>query len=1084
MKKALNILFVMFLLSGTLLFAANEVKVEAPTSDLDANATYGHSGSSADVLFDLQFEWPVGVGGGEAGIETDGNYIYTTKWNGAVFYRYEMDGTYVEEFTVAGAASVRDLAYDGQYFYGAAATTALFEMDFTPGAEVLVSTINAPIAVRGIAYDADADGFWANNWSDQITLFDRGGATLDSFACGVNISYYGFAWENVLPGGPYLWGYSQGGATLNELVQFDIATGLETGVQFDVGSVTGAGAGSAGGLCISDAFVPGKWTICGTSQNIIIWGLELADSAPLDAPGAPTAVTVVPDVGGALTADIDWICPDVQVNGDPLTDLDEMEVYRDDVLIYTDSSPTIGGPGSYADAVPASGTYTYKVLGVNSAGEGLPVVIATWVGEDVPNVVENLLLEQTNPGALSGTLTWDNPTTGLNGGAFNNVILGYHIERSDGVVFEVTGLVTEYVDGTIPAAGIYYYTVQAYNSIGDGGVAESNPVLIADAGLLVMEDFTASVPPTGWEVLGMSPGNWTQSATANAGGTAPEVMFSWTPSFTGFSALATMPLNTTGATTLHIEYMHFLNDFSGAGYTIGVKTTSDGGATWNDAITFSPTGDIGPELVVDDISTPDIGTATCQIGFFFDGYSFDLDYYYIDDVMVSMAAGDPGTIEGTVTLDGGTGDVEDVEVSAGGVTVNPDASGDYEITIAAGTYDVTAVLDGYLEAMEEDVVVVSGAATTGIDFTLEFIPATFDAPVNLAVDDNNLFTWEAPGGGGGTTEELIYDSGVSAGAYSYTGYSMGSQMSPAEPCQILELKIHTSDGTEFNTEGWGWDGAAPTEDLYYQELTTAALDDWVIVDVSGEALMMDGDFVLAFGSLNGDTYMSYDTINNGRAWDHADAGGWGAWNESYFCRAVVQYGDGTIAELSPTITPNNQFTVAGEKVAIEVLPHNVDSTRELESYDVYLDGDFVENTTDLFWQYTGLVDGQEYEAGVVAVYTDGESDMATILFNAISDVNNNTIGITTALTGNYPNPFNPVTNIAYSIQEAGNVTLEVYNLRGQLVKTLVNDVRESGDHTATWTGKDDSGKSVASGVYFYKMKASNYTSTKKMILMK
>jgi flagellar hook assembly protein FlgD len=110
--------------------------------------------------------------------------------------------------------------------------------------------------------------------------------------------------------------------------------------------------------------------------------------------------------------------------------------------------------------------------------------------------------------------------------------------------------------------------------------------------------------------------------------------------------------------------------------------------------------------------------------------------------------------------------------------------------------------------------------------------------------------------------------------------------------------------------------------------------------------------------------------------------------------------------------------------------------------------------------------------------------MATILFNAISDVNNNTIGITTALTGNYPNPFNPVTNIAYSIQEAGNVTLEVYNLRGQLVKTLVNDVRESGDHTATWTGKDDSGKSVASGVYFYKMKASNYTSTKKMILMK
>ncbi|MBT4333251.1 MAG: hypothetical protein HOD64_08230, partial [Candidatus Cloacimonetes bacterium] len=1017
MKKALNILFVMFLLSGTLLFAANEVKVEVPTSDLDANATYGHSGSSADVLFDLQFEWPVGVGGGEAGIETDGNYIYTTKWNGAVFYRYEMDGTYVEEFTVAGAASVRDLAYDGQYFYGAAATTALFEMDFTPGAEVLVSTINAPIAVRGIAYDADADGFWANNWSDQITLFDRGGATLDSFACGVNISYYGFAWENVLPGGPYLWGYSQGGATLNELVQFDIATGLETGVQFDVGSVTGAGAGSAGGLCISDAFVPGKWTICGTSQNIIIWGLELADSAPLDAPGAPTAVTVVPDVGGALTADIDWICPDVQVNGDPLTDLDEMEVYRDDVLIYTDSSPTIGGPGSYADAVPASGTYTYKVLGVNSAGEGLPVVIATWVGEDVPNVVENLLLEQTNPGALSGTLTWDNPTTGLNGGAFNNVILGYHIERSDGVVFEVTGLVTEYVDGTIPAAGIYYYTVQAYNSIGDGGVAESNPVLIADAGLLVMEDFTASVPPTGWEVLGMSPGNWTQSATANAGGTAPEVMFSWTPSFTGFSALATMPLNTTGATTLHIEYMHFLNDFSGAGYTIGVKTTSDGGATWNDAITFSPTGDIGPELVVDDISTPDIGTATCQIGFFFDGYSFDLDYYYIDDVMVSMAAGDPGTIEGTVTLDGGTGDVEDVEVSAGGVTVNPDASGDYEITIAAGTYDVTAVLDGYLEAMEEDVVVVSGAATTGIDFTLEFIPATFDAPVNLAVDDNNLFTWEAPNTPSGLFEgfegTFPPDGWLKLNPDGGTGW---------EPLQVGTTPLPGWTGGEATACPDGGDWQA------YATWTTggaASNDQWLITP---QITVADGDMLDFWMAMYYDSYADYVEVlisttvqNDVNAFDvvvaeiDLPAGTPSDWTQYTYnltdfvaagtpvyiaFREMVadNLGDGSAISIDNILvgTPASFNGVASNPQTSNItrelnythVPNtHVVATRELESYDVYLDGEYVENTTDLFWQFTNLVDGQEYEAGVVAVYTDGNSDMATILFNAISDVN-------------------------------------------------------------------------------------------------
>ena len=93
-------------------------------------------------------------------------------------------------------------------------------------------------------------------------------------------------------------------------------------------------------------------------------------------------------------------------------------------------------------------------------------------------------------------------------------------------------------------------------------------------------------------------------------------------------------------------------------------------------------------------------------------------------------------------------------------------------------------------------------------------------------------------------------------------------------------------------------------------------------------------------------------------------------------------------------------------------------------------------------------------------------------------------GLITKLHSNYPNPFNPTTNIAYSVKEAGNVTLQVYNIKGQLVKTLVDDVKETGKHTTIWAGTDNSNKSVSSGVYFYKMKSGNYTSTKKMILMK
>ncbi len=100
------------------------------------------------------------------------------------------------------------------------------------------------------------------------------------------------------------------------------------------------------------------------------------------------------------------------------------------------------------------------------------------------------------------------------------------------------------------------------------------------------------------------------------------------------------------------------------------------------------------------------------------------------------------------------------------------------------------------------------------------------------------------------------------------------------------------------------------------------------------------------------------------------------------------------------------------------------------------------------------------------------------------NVEQNLLPLEIKLIGNYPNPFNPVTNISYSIIEAGYVKLEVYNLRGQLVKTLFNEIKETGKHITSWDGTDNSNKPVSSGVYFYKIYSGKFTSTKKMMLMK
>jgi hypothetical protein len=84
----------------------------------------------------------------------------------------------------------------------------------------------------------------------------------------------------------------------------------------------------------------------------------------------------------------------------------------------------------------------------------------------------------------------------------------------------------------------------------------------------------------------------------------------------------------------------------------------------------------------------------------------------------------------------------------------------------------------------------------------------------------------------------------------------------------------------------------------------------------------------------------------------------------------------------------------------------------------------------------------------------------------------------------YPNPFNPQTTISFSLQSDSHITLEIFNIRGQKVKTLVNDFRREGNHKVTWDGLDNNKKPVSSGIYFYKIAADNFSATKKMVLMK
>ena len=88
-----------------------------------------------------------------------------------------------------------------------------------------------------------------------------------------------------------------------------------------------------------------------------------------------------------------------------------------------------------------------------------------------------------------------------------------------------------------------------------------------------------------------------------------------------------------------------------------------------------------------------------------------------------------------------------------------------------------------------------------------------------------------------------------------------------------------------------------------------------------------------------------------------------------------------------------------------------------------------------------------------------------------------------ALLQNYPNPFNPKTTIHYQLPQAADVRLEIYNLLGQKIRSLLNKRIVAGYHHTIWDGRDDFGTQVASGVYLYRIETEQFCQVRKMLLL-
>jgi hypothetical protein len=110
--------------------------------------------------------------------------------------------------------------------------------------------------------------------------------------------------------------------------------------------------------------------------------------------------------------------------------------------------------------------------------------------------------------------------------------------------------------------------------------------------------------------------------------------------------------------------------------------------------------------------------------------------------------------------------------------------------------------------------------------------------------------------------------------------------------------------------------------------------------------------------------------------------------------------------------------------------------------------------------------------------------VVTLQGGAVKELETGTIPQDYELDQNYPNPFNAGTVIRFKLPTDGDVKIDVYNILGRKVRTLVNEFRVAGTHQTDWDGRSDDGIVVATGVYFYRIQAGEFTSTRKMVLMK
>jgi serine protease AprX len=332
---------------------------------------------------------------------------------------------------------------------------------------------------------------------------------------------------------------------------------------------------------------------------------------------------------------------------------------------------------------------------------------------------------------------------------------------------------------------------------------------------LVSEDFSsATFPPTGWAVATTgTTGVWSRQLTANAGGTSPEARFMYGTSGTGTSRLYRGPVVTTGLTSVNLTWNNYFNDYA-AGVTVRVQTATAAAGPWTNSGWFitSGTGSVGPGIQTTQL-TANVGSASLYIAFLVDGDSYQLNYWYLDNVVLTSSS--PNTNDNRLnwvkSADDGAGanDVVKYAIYRSNLQTGPWDSSHVIMNLTKGTITYTdpgkGQIDGinwwYVVRAEDDVgnremntVAVpeqylgTMATATGplgasnvVAVTLTYSYSGTPTSVNIYYTKNGGTTWALAGNDATVDGSFAYTIAAGDGTYGWYASAVGGGSTEVSP---------------------------------------------------------------------------------------------------------------------------------------------------------------------------------------------------------------------------------------------------------------------------------------------------------------